>query len=102
MHIWVVAHPRKMENDVNRKPAVPSPYDISGSANWFNKCDNAITVHRHKSDDDDYAGIHVHKIRFQYKNGKPNQGSPAKLKYNLSTGKYYEYIEERFREDLFR
>ena len=73
-----------------------------GSANWFNKCDNAITVHRHKTENDDYAGIHVHKIRFQYKNGKPNQGRPAKLKYNLANGKYYEYIEERFKEDLFK
>ena len=32
LHIWVVAHPRKMENGVDRKPVVPSPYDISGSA----------------------------------------------------------------------
>ena len=81
---------------------MPTPYDISGSANWFNKCDNAITVHRHKSDEDDFAGIHVHKIRFQYKNGKPNQGHPAKLKYNLTNGRYYEYFEqEQFKKNLF-
>tara|TARA_R100000655_G_scaffold108196_2_gene159737 strand:+ start:3055 stop:4737 length:1683 start_codon:yes stop_codon:yes gene_type:complete len=102
IHVWLVAHPKKMENGVDRKPLVPTPYDISGSANWFNKCDNAITIHRHKSDEDDYAGVHVHKIRFQYKNGKPNQGNPAKLKYNLTNGKYYEYFEEeRFKENLF-
>ena len=100
MHIWVVAHPRKMENGVDRKPVVPTPYDISGSANWFNKCDNAITVHRHRSDEEDYAGIHVYKIRFQYKNGKPNQNSPIKLKYDIVRGKYYEYIEEP-KENLF-
>ena len=97
MHIWVVAHPRKMENDNNRKPLVPTPYDISGSANWFNKCDNAITVHRHRSEDEDYVGIHVHKIRFQYKNGKPGVG---KLNYNIKTGKYIEHAEE-FKEALF-
>ena len=97
MHIWVVTHPRKMENDNNRKPLVPTPYDISGSANWFNKCDNAITVHRHRSEDEDYVGIHVHKIRFQYKNGKPGVG---KLNYNIKTGKYIEY-EEQFKEALF-
>ncbi len=100
LHIWVVAHPRKMENGVDRKPVVPTPYDISGSANWFNKCDNAITVHRHRNSEEDYAGIHVHKIRFQYKNGKPNQNDPVKLKYDIARGKYYEYIEEP-KENLF-
>ena len=97
IHIWVVAHPRKMENDVNRKPVVPTPYDISGSANWFNKADNAITIHRHRSEDEDYVGVHVHKIRFQYKNGKPGIG---KLNYNIRTGKYETYIE-RPTENLF-
>ena len=98
MHIWIVAHPKKMDNDNNRKPLVPSPYDISGSANWFNKCDNAITVHRHRSEDDDYVGIHIHKIRFQYKNGKPGM---AKLNYDITQGgKYVEY-QTRPKESLF-
>ena len=98
MHIWVVAHPKKMENDNNRRPIVPTPYDISGSANWFNKCDNAITVHRHRSEDEDYVGIHVHKIRFQYKNGRPGMG---KLSYDIKGGgRYVEYQEEP-KEALF-
>lgn len=102
LHIWIVAHPRKMENGVDRKPVVPSPYDISGSANWFNKSDNAITIHRHRSEDDDYVGVHVHKIRFQYKNGKPTTGKePAKLNYNIRTGNYETYTP-RFKEDIFR
>ena len=98
LHIWIVAHPRKMENGVDRKPVVPTPYDISGSANWFNKADNAVTIHRHRSDDDDYVGVHVHKIRFQYKNGSPGI---CKLNYNVKTGKYETHIE-RVKENLFR
>jgi twinkle protein len=97
LHIWVIAHPRKMEMDNNRKPVVPSGYDISGSANWFNKTDNVITIHRHKDDDEDYVGVHVSKIRFQYKNGIPGKG---KLGYDVRNGKYYEY-QERFKEALF-
>jgi twinkle protein len=97
LHIWIVAHPRKMENGVDRKPVVPTPYDISGSANWFNKADNAVTIHRHRSDDDDYVGVHVHKIRFQYKNGRPGI---CKLNYNVKTGKYETHIE-RVKENLF-
>ena len=91
IHIWVVAHPRKMESDNNRKPVVPTPYDISGSANFYNKADNCITVHRHRSDDDDYVGIHVQKVRFQYKNGKTGTG---KLSYNVRSGNYFEYFSE--------
>jgi len=100
LHIWVVAHPRKMENDANRQPVVPNPYDISGSANWFNKCDNAITIHRHRDDYEDYVGVHINKIRFQYKNGKPNQGNPTKLHYNVRSGIYETYIEEP-KENIF-
>lgn len=96
IHIWIVAHPRKMENDNNRKVVVPSPYDISGSANWYNKCDNCITVHRHKDEDEDYVGVHVQKIRFQYKNGTPDT---AKLQYDTRTGRYYNH--EEFKTDLF-
>ena len=98
IHIWVVAHPRKMENDANRKIAVPNPYDISGSANWFNKCDNAITIHRHRDDFDDYVGVHVNKIRFQYKNGTPDT---VKMSYNIASGSYETY-EPRTEQDLFR
>ena len=97
IHIWVVAHPRKMESDNNRKPIVPSPYDISGSANWYNKCDNCITVYRHRNDDEDYVGIHVQKIRFQYKNGYTGMG---KLSYNIRNGKYGEYFPQS-KEVLF-
>ena len=101
LHIWVVAHPRKMENDANRRVIVPSPYDISGSANWFNKCDNSVTIHRHITQDEDYVGVHIHKIRFQYKNGKPTTGRPpVKLSYNIGNGTYGTYIEE-FKENLF-
>jgi len=96
IHIWIIAHPRKMENDANRKPVVPTPYDISGSANWYNKCDNCITVYRHKDEDEDYVGIHVQKVRFQYKNGKPNT---AKLQYYLDNGRYADY--ESVKENLF-
>ena len=101
MHVWIVAHPRKMENGTNRQPLVPSPYDISGSANWFNKADNAVTIHRHRSEEEDYVGVHIHKIRFQYKNGTPTVGKePAKLNYNIGTGNYETYIPT-VKEDIF-
>ena len=87
VHIWIIAHPRKMEVSSDGKVSVPTLYDISGSANWYNKIDNGITVHRHRTEDDDYVGVYVGKIRHQYKNGRPGV---VEFHYNINTGRYYE------------
>ena len=44
-HVWIVAHPAKMRREDGKIP-VPSLYDISGSANWANKADLGVVVHR--------------------------------------------------------
>ena len=41
--LWVVAHPTKPQKGYN---GAPSLYDISGSANWFNKADYGLVYHR--------------------------------------------------------
>jgi twinkle protein len=66
--IFLVAHPRKM-NKTNGKIDVPSLYDISGSANFYNKTDYGITVHR-KSDEQnimmDQVEVYFQKIKFKH------------------------------------
>lgn len=42
--VVVVAHPTKAVNENGGR--VPRLYDVEGSANWFNKCDNGLVVHR--------------------------------------------------------
>jgi len=42
--VFVIAHPTK-DIALGGKPRVPSPYDIDGSAAWFNKPDFAIVIH---------------------------------------------------------
>lgn len=58
--VWLVAHPRKPSSDGNPKP--PSLYDLAGSANFANKADYGLTVHR-----DDLANnlidVRVVKVR---------------------------------------
>jgi twinkle protein len=44
-HLFLVAHPRKMES-VDGKYRIPNPYDISESSHFFNKAYNCITVYR--------------------------------------------------------
>ena len=84
--IFLVAHPKKM-NRVNGKIEVPSLYDISGSANFYNKTDYGITVHR-KTDDENImineVDVYFQKIKFKHL-GK--QGI-----VNLN----YDYISGRF------
>lgn len=66
VHVWLVAHPAKLYKDKDGKYPVPTPYDISGSAHYRNKADNAITVWRNVGyEDQNVADIHVQKIRFK-------------------------------------
>jgi twinkle protein len=86
IHVWLIAHPTKLQKNTSGDYPVPTPYDISGSAHWRNKADNCITVYRdygqtgHETD----VQIHVQKIRFKH-NGK--EGGCI-LKYNRITGCY--------------
>jgi len=47
VHVWLIAHPTKANQWVN---GVPSLYDISGSAHFFNKCDMGIVLCRNRDD----------------------------------------------------
>ena len=81
VHVFLIAHPTKMPK-VNGKYEIPTMYNISGSAHFFNKTDNGIVVHR------DYekqtVDIHVQKVRYSWL-GK--QGT-ATFTYNTMTRQY--------------
>lgn len=80
--VFLVAHPRKMN-----KGDVPTLYDISGSAHFYNKTDYGITISR-KSDDNniylDEVDIHFQKIKYKH------LGNPAaiNLQYDKETGRF--------------
>jgi len=84
--IFLVAHPKKM-NKSEGKIEVPSLYDISGSANFYNKTDYGITVHR-KTDSDNVmineVNIYFQKIKYKHL-GK--QGILS-LNYDYETGRF--------------
>lgn len=74
-HIFLVAHPTKLRKiekknadfEESSKPQYPvvTPYDISGSAHFFNKCDNALSVWRDKYAHDTLMRVYIQKIRFR-------------------------------------
>jgi len=68
VHLVVVAHPTKIRRDESGKTPMPSLYDIAGSANWNNKADVGIIVHRENDDD---TIIKVAKSRYHTQIGVP-------------------------------
>lgn len=82
---WIVAHPYKLKKDQKSgKYPVPTMYDISGSAHWYNKADNGIVVWR--DFDLKQTEILVQKIKFKYY-GKTGS---VLMKYELDSGRYIE------------
>ena len=65
-HLFLVAHPRKMES-MNGVYRVPTPYDISGSSDFFNKAYNCLTVFRNLGQrtklGSDSVQIYVQKVK---------------------------------------
>lgn len=86
VHIWVIAHPTKLQKTDEGKYPTPSMYDISGSAHWRNKADNGICVYRDLLDESKEVEIHVQKVRFR----EIGRVGMVKLKYDIITGRYKE------------
>lgn len=65
VHVWVVAHPAKLQKNQDDKYPVPRPYDISGSAHWYNRADNCLSVWRDVGDEAlrHQTEIHIQKVR---------------------------------------
>lgn len=85
IHIFLIAHPKKMQTKEGA-PDVPTLYDISGSAHFYNKTDNGITVYRNGGDG---VEVYIQKIRFQEFIGKPSH-KPCVFVYDRDTRVYKE------------
>ena len=86
IHLWLVAHPAKQQKDRDGKYPVPTPRDVSGSAHFWNKADNAITVWRDLAEGGQDVQIHVQKVRWKH----IWRIGVATLKYDRVTGRYHE------------
>lgn len=85
-HVWLVVHPAKIQRGKDGTRPVPTPYDISGSAHWYNKADNIVTVHRDQANGSQDVDVHVQKIRFKH----IGHVGLACLKYDRVVGRYFE------------
>ena len=86
VHVWFVAHPAKPHPDQRKKP--PGLYDIAGSAQWRNKADVGLTVHRDMEDRDKAVQIIVGKVRSK----RVGQLGVVEMFYDRATGIYREAL----------
>lgn len=84
VHLFLVAHPKMMNKDKDGNYPVPRPYDISGSAHWYNKADNCIAIWRDVANDPEMVQVHIQKVRFKT-TGKPGM---VTLRYNNDLSRY--------------
>lgn len=82
--VILVAHPTKMKRE-NGKYEVPTLYDISGSANFYNKTDFGLIVYRDMIEQE--TKVHIQKVKFKHL-GEPGSCS---WKYNINNGRYEPY-----------
>ena len=91
VHLFLVAHPKMMNKDKDGNYPVPRPYDISGSAHWYNKADNCIAIWRDVANEPEAVQVHIQKVRFKT-TGKPGM---VQLRYNYDKS-CYEHPREAF------
>ena len=83
VHCFLVAHPTKMGKDKDGKPEVPSLYNISDSAHFFNKTANGICVYRNF--EMGTTEIHIQKVKFKHW----GQTATVHLAWDKTNGRYY-------------
>lgn len=88
--VILMAHPTKLPKGKDGGIEVPTLYDISGSANFFNKADFGIVVHRDRINN--VTEIHVQKVKFRHL----GECGKADFKYNINNGRYVPYNGETF------
>jgi twinkle protein len=84
VHCFLVAHPTKIQKDkVTGKFEIPNLYSINGSANWYNKAHNGITVYRDFETNKTY--IYFQKIKFKHWGSVGH----AEMTWNGRNGRYH-------------
>ena len=92
--VVLAAHPTKMKKDpVSGKFPVPTMYDISGSAAFFNKADFGLAIERDRTQG--VTRVHVQKVKFRHL-GYPGVAS---FQYNTHCGRFVP-VEESKTPDL--
>lgn len=84
VHCFLIAHPTKIDKEFGKdKYKVPTLYNISGSAHFYNKCFNGISVYR----DFDTGETFIYRQKVKYKHW--GRVGYSKYKFSLTSSRYY-------------
>jgi twinkle protein len=91
--IHLVAHPTKIKKNLGGKFEIPTLYDISGSANFYNKAFYGFCVYR----EDVFSALHILKVKFRH------LGSPGidNFQFNINNGRFVEIDEQHVNMPIF-
>lgn len=80
--VILMAHPTKLPKSKDGVVEAPTLYDISGSANFYNKADFGIVVHRNRLNNT--VEVRILKVKFRHL----GECGTATFKYNIINGRY--------------
>lgn len=85
-HIIIAAHPAKMDPQSRTSNRAPTPYDISGSAHWFNAPDMVCVVHQLRPKGSRWiTEFRVEKSKYHDVTGEPGM---VQYHYSKATGRF--------------
>lgn len=86
LHCFLVVHPAKMPKEKDSdKYKVPTLYDCAGSANFYNKSDNGITIYRNFEDGNKTTDVYITKVKFAHW----GQIGSSSYHYDSVSGRFY-------------
>lgn len=87
--LLLIAHPTKMrKEDGTKKYVMPTAYDVSGTADFYNMSDYCITVHRSQDDNGTkkpFGTIYIEKTKYNKTMGDTGIWN---YWYNINNGRY--------------
>lgn len=85
--VVLVAHPKKMQKN-GKIFEVPSLYDISGSAHFYNKADYGLSIYRLSNEEgtgfENMIQVHIQKVKFKHL----GEAGKCELRYNYNNGRF--------------
>lgn len=87
VHLFLVAHPTKLKKEPSGAWETPTLYSINGSANFFNKTSNGLSIGR---DSDGLTEVYIQKVKFKHW----GQQGLVKWAWNKLNGRYYKNIAD--------
>lgn len=82
IHIWLIAHPKKLSKLKQGVYEVPTGYDVGDSSHYYNAPDIGVTVYRNR--ETGQTEIHWWKIRFRFS----GQEDTDYFKFDISNSRY--------------